>query len=85
MPRPALFLYSYAVSAIYLLEHASWAWRTGEPTANTDAEVFRRWVNEDGLQGAREDVKRMKAAGNDRSTLDMNIVYGTGSTTKAHL
>lgn len=85
VPRPALFLYSYVVSALYLLEHAAWAWKTGETTADIDTEVFRRWVDEGGLQGARDDVKRAKTAEGGRLALSAKIVYGTEPSVKAHL
>ena len=76
LPRPALYLFSYVVSALYLLEHATWAYTTGEHSVEIDVEVFHRWVDESGLQGALQDVQRVKASGAERIGLDAEIVYG---------
>lgn len=76
--RPALMVFSHVTSALYLLEHAVWASTTGEPTAETDVEVFRRWVDEGGLHEALQDLQRAKATGECRSKTDTQIVYGVG-------
>ncbi|GJE98277.1 acyl-CoA dehydrogenase-like protein [Phanerochaete sordida] len=76
--RPALMLYAHVTSALYLLEHAVWAHATGEPSAETDVEVFRRWVEECGLEQALQDLARAKAAGAGRPKTDQEIVYGAG-------
>lgn len=76
VPRPALFVFSYVASALCLLEHAIWAWKTGEPTAEVDAEVVRRWVEEAGLKQAIEEVHRAKEAGKQRTEMDKKLVYG---------
>lgn len=79
LPRPALFLFCHVASSLYLLEHAIWAVNTKEPEAQTDVEVFRRWVLEGGLDAALETVRRTKSAQKDRVQLDAAIVYGRGS------
>ena len=52
IPRPALFLFGYTASSLYLLEHAIWSHTNGEAERETDIEVFTRWVAEGGLTGA---------------------------------
>ena len=76
LPRPALYLFSHATSALHLLEHAIWAYDAGEPTAGVDIEVFRRWVDESGLESSLQDVRRVKVASPEREYLDAQIVYG---------
>ena len=76
VPRPALFVFSYVASAIYLLEHAIWARDVGEKTADVDLEVFRRWVDENGLGTAIEDVRRARKDPSTRSVMDAKIVFG---------
>lgn len=76
LPRPALLLFCHVASSLYLLEHAVWAVNTKEPAAQTDVEVFRRWVLEEGLNGALEAVRRTKNAQKDRIKRDAAIVYG---------
>ena len=78
LPRPALILFSYVTSAVYLLEHAVWAHITSEPTAETDREVFRRWVDEGGFKSAIDDYMRVsRDTQNDaRPAQNASIVYG---------
>ncbi|KAI0345964.1 hypothetical protein BDW22DRAFT_1467764 [Trametopsis cervina] len=77
VPRPALFLFSYTASALYLLEHAAWAWNAAEATAVVDAEVFRRWVEEDGFSSAVADARRAREHGDiSRTKMDSRMVYG---------
>ncbi|KAH8104723.1 acyl-CoA dehydrogenase/oxidase [Cristinia sonorae] len=79
LPRPALFLFSNIASSIYLLEHAIWAMATKQPSAETDIEVFRRWVEEGGLKESVEDVRRVLEDSNrNRTEMDRQIVYGEG-------
>ncbi|KAI1793402.1 acyl-CoA dehydrogenase/oxidase [Ganoderma leucocontextum] len=66
VPRPALFLFCHVASSLYLLEQAVWAVNTEEPAVQTDVEVFRRWVLEEGLDAALETVRRTKRAQKDR-------------------
>lgn len=82
LSRPTLALFAYTTSALYLLEHAIWAHESGEATANTDIEVFQRWIDEGGLLPALQDVRRVKTAGADRTKMDAEIVYGNLSTTQ---
>lgn len=72
-------LFSHVTSALYLLEHAIWAHATGEPTAETDIEVFRRWAQEGGLDQAIQEVQRAKADNASRPKADAQIVYGAGA------
>jgi len=82
LPRPALFLFGYVMSSLYLLEHTMWSHTNGENDRDVDAEVFRRWVVEGGLTGAVEDVKRARGYGNDRVKADLGVVYGVSSKAK---
>lgn len=86
LPRPALVLFSYVTSALYLLEHASWAHKAGEAAAGTDAEVFRRWVDEGGFKSAMDEVERVSKESDGRANRDSAIVYGTAlPDIRAHL
>lgn len=76
VPRPALYVFSYVASALYLLENAIWAWKTGEKTAEVDLEVFRRWVEENGLQTSIHDTQRARNDTSKRNSMDTKIVYG---------
>lgn len=76
LPRPALFVFCHVASALHLLEHAVWASKNGESTAEVDVEVFRRWVEEGGLNSAIESLHQARDAGKDRSAMDSRIVYG---------
>lgn len=76
LPRPALFVFAHVASALYLLEHATWAWKTGERTADVDVEVVRRWVEEGGLGAAVQEAHRARDAAKGRSAMDVKIVYG---------
>ncbi|KAI0822224.1 acyl-CoA dehydrogenase/oxidase [Trametes gibbosa] len=77
VPRPALFLFSHIASSVYLLEHAIWASTTSEPGHEIDAETFKRWVLEGGLDLALENVRRAKSSSQNRTQTDSAIVYGT--------
>ncbi|KAJ3555110.1 hypothetical protein NM688_g2757 [Phlebia brevispora] len=78
LPRPALILFSYVTSALCLLEHASWAHRTGEPTAETDTDVLKRWIEESGFRSAVDDVARVaRTPLSPRAEQDAAIVYGS--------
>ncbi|KAI0685807.1 acyl-CoA dehydrogenase/oxidase [Cytidiella melzeri] len=76
LPRPALFAFSYVASALYLLEHATWAWKIGERTVDVDIDIFRRWVEEGGLCSAVRDVRRARSADHQRIEMDAKMVYG---------
>ena len=82
LPRPALFLFGYAASSLYLLEHAIWFHAIGGADRDADTEVFRRWVVEGGLTGAVEDVKRARGYGDDRVKANFRIVYGASGKAK---
>ncbi|KAH9846378.1 acyl-CoA dehydrogenase/oxidase [Lenzites betulinus] len=85
VPRPALFLFSHIASSVYLLEHAVWASKTSEPGHEIDAETFRRWVLEGGLDIALENVRRAQTSSQDRVQTDSAIVYGGTSKIGARL
>lgn len=76
LPRPALLLMGFVASSIFLLEHAVWAFTTGETDNDIDVEVFRRWVLEGGLIAAIEDVKRAKGNNAARVLADSAITFG---------
>ena len=81
LPRAALFLFSNIASSLYLLEHALWAVSTKEGSAETDVEVFMRWVEEGGMKESVAEVARImnedrhgQAA--KRVQSDRKIVFG---------
>lgn len=76
VPRPALMLAGHLASALYLLEHATWAYTTGQPDSDTDVEVFKRWVLEGGSLAAIEDARLAKTGTEIRSQLNSSIVFG---------
>lgn len=79
VPRPALILFGHTFAALYLLEHAIWSHINDEPENDIDAECFRRWVTEEGLVEATEEVKRIVGSPEDggrRTSIDHDIVYG---------
>ncbi|KAI5117989.1 hypothetical protein M0805_004486 [Coniferiporia weirii] len=68
VPRAALMLLGHVAAATYLLEHAAWSHAgagggESEAEAALDAEVFKRWVDEGGMEGAVSDVRRAREAG----------------------
>lgn len=77
LPRPALFLFGYVASSLYLLEHAIWSYANSEPEAQADVEVFRRWVVEGGFGGAVEEVRRTREMTQERVKADLDVVYGS--------
>ncbi|EPQ54605.1 acyl-CoA dehydrogenase NM domain-like protein [Gloeophyllum trabeum ATCC 11539] len=80
VPRPALFLFGYVASALYLLEHAVWSNITAQPEAETDIEVFRRWVMEGELQRSVDAVRVARSVDpGSRFKKDHTIVYGDTS------
>lgn len=83
LPRPALLLFSYVTCALYMIEHTVWAYGTGQAEADTDAEIFRRWVEEGGFTGAVDEVVRVSREGlkNQRTATDTAIVYGGSAQT----
>ncbi|PFH54068.1 hypothetical protein AMATHDRAFT_845 [Amanita thiersii Skay4041] len=76
VPRPALMLMGCVASSIYLLEHANWAYATGEPTKDIDVDVFMRWVIEGGTMAAIADVKKAKQSGEGRIAANSSMVFG---------
>jgi len=80
LPRAALFLFSNIASSINLLEHALWAVSISETSAQTDVEVFARWVEEGGLRESMSEVERMmleaKFGKSRREAMDRRIVFG---------
>ncbi|KAF9267389.1 hypothetical protein L218DRAFT_920194 [Marasmius fiardii PR-910] len=76
MPRPALMLMGYTTSSLVLLEHAIWSSTTMQPERETDITVLCRWVEEGGLTGAIEDVKRVQKNSHHREIEDKAIVFG---------
>ncbi|THH16916.1 hypothetical protein EUX98_g9223 [Antrodiella citrinella] len=88
IPRAALFLFSNIASSIYLLEHALWAVSAKEASAQTDVEVFARWVEEGGLVESVAEVERiMREArkGGRREEMDRRIVFGEETRREGHL
>ncbi|OCH91207.1 hypothetical protein OBBRIDRAFT_543176 [Obba rivulosa] len=80
VPRPALFVLAHVAAALHLLEHALWV-----EAVPADAEVFRRWVTEAGLDAAVAELGRAKDV-DERTRVrgDAEIVFGRGCA-KAHL
>lgn len=82
IPRPALLLVGAIASSVYLLEHAVWAEGQSESTKDLDAEVFKRWVFEGGMEGAIQAVKRAKIDTGTRVVLNSALVFGSKRTLK---
>jgi hypothetical protein len=59
-----------------LLEHAAWSTTVDSDSKGVDVEVFKRWVLEDGLKDAIEEVKRTRNSGKDKAEMDANIAFG---------
>lgn len=76
IPRHALILLGNITSSLFLLEHAIWSHETSQDEAQTDAEVFTRWVLEGGLLTAVHDVKIIQAATAEREAANTAIVFG---------
>lgn len=76
IPRPALILFDYIASSLYLLEHAIWSHNSKEQENEIDEEVLKRWVLESGMVGAIDDLNRMRKKGSERVAMDLEIVYG---------
>ena len=77
LPRATLLLFGHTSSALSLLEHATWAYKTNEPESETRSHilVFTRWVEEFGLQALLEDCARLAADVTRRIRDDQLIVY----------
>jgi len=82
VPRPAIFLFSYIVSSLYLLQHAIWSYTRQEVEREVDTDVFRRWVIEGGLKTAQDEVKRAQVAAMERMRIDSALVYGSATKPK---
>ncbi|PBK97416.1 hypothetical protein ARMGADRAFT_1009434 [Armillaria gallica] len=76
MPKYALILLGNIASSLFLLEHAIWSHTTNQDEAQTDSEVFTRWVLEGGLLTAVHDVKIIQAATAEREAANAAIVFG---------
>ena len=78
LPRATLLLFGHTSSALSLLEHATWAYKTNEPELETRSHVsvFTRWVEEFGLQALLEDCERLAVDVARRIRDDQLIVYG---------
>ncbi|KAK0504220.1 acyl-CoA dehydrogenase domain-containing protein [Armillaria luteobubalina] len=76
VPRNALILLGNVASSLFLLKHAIWSQETNQDEAQTDAEVFTRWVLEGGLLTAVHDVKIIQTANAEREAVNAAIVFG---------
>ena len=78
LPRATLLLFGHTSSALSLLEHATWAYKTNEPEPETRSHVsvFIRWVEELGLPALLVDCDRLAADVTRRIRDDQLIVYG---------
>ncbi len=76
MPKHALILLGNIASSLFLLEHAVWSHTTNQNEAQTDSEVFTRWVLEGGLLTAVHNVKIIQAATAKREAANAAIVFG---------
>ncbi|KAA1469851.1 acyl-CoA dehydrogenase/oxidase C-terminal [Dentipellis sp. KUC8613] len=85
IPRPALFLFSYVTSSLYLLEHAVWSYQKGEAEKDIDIETFKRWISEGGLDAAQEELNKARAAPVTRSASNAALVYGAASAERSKL
>lgn len=78
-------LTGYVASSVYLLEHAIWAYTTGEPDKDTHVDVFGRWVEEGGLVAAIAHVKRVNGGTDDSKRVLGDSVMVFGDVAKAKL
>jgi len=78
LPRATLLLFGHTSSALSLLEHATWAYKTNEPEPETRSHllVFTRWAEEFGLRALLEDCERLATDVTRRTRDDQLIVYG---------
>lgn len=78
VPRPALMLVGSIASSIYLLEHSIWSHNQKEAEAEVDAEVFKRWVVQSGLESNVAEVKKAKDSNKVQARVKANekIVFG---------
>jgi len=58
LPRSILTLFGHVASALFLFEHAVWARKNSEPSAETDTAVFERWV--DGLKAVLDEISELE-------------------------
>lgn len=77
LPRLVLTYFAAISCGLYLLEHATWAYATGEPTAEEDVEAFRRWVLEGDLTKTEADIASVQGDPQGRAELNSKLVYGT--------
>ncbi|KAG7445758.1 uncharacterized protein BT62DRAFT_932924 [Guyanagaster necrorhizus] len=81
LPRHALILLGNVASSLFLLEHAIWSHKTKQDEAQTDSEVFKRWVSEGGLLTAIRDVRIIQGAATaEREAGNAAIVFGLDTT-----
>ncbi|PPQ86555.1 hypothetical protein CVT25_007214 [Psilocybe cyanescens] len=69
-------------SSVYLLEHAIWSCKSSEPTRILDAEVFRRWVIEGGMESAIQSLRRTKSDTDDRVSINSRLAFGAKEQSK---
>lgn len=89
VPLPLLYMFAHATAALYLLEHTVWAFHNRDIQSDwmTDANVFKRWV-EDGLDAARNELERVGKLSDwgGRHREDLAMVYrGDASFTQTKL
>ncbi|KAK0464261.1 acyl-CoA dehydrogenase/oxidase [Desarmillaria tabescens] len=77
LPRHALILLGNVASSLFLLEHAIWSHKTNQDEAQTDSEVFKRWVLEGGSLTALRGVQIIQGATAEREAANTAIVFGT--------
>ncbi|GAA6003787.1 hypothetical protein JCM10207_003599 [Rhodosporidiobolus poonsookiae] len=79
--RPLLFHLGYLASALHLLEHAAWSASNRSGEAETDARVFRTWVNNGGARETERELRGLLEAGEDERrkerALEGAAVYGS--------
>ncbi|KAF7789270.1 hypothetical protein EIP86_000211 [Pleurotus ostreatoroseus] len=85
LPCVVLNYFAIVSSALYLLEHASWACTTKEPTQEVDIEAVRRWVEEGELAKVEREIELVRADDGRRVGLNTGLVYGPHANFSAKL
>ena len=76
VPRPALILLSHIACSTFLLEHAVWACEGNVASRHVDVDVFKRWVEEEGLAEVVSNTRRAMQAQPQRLEDNRDVVFG---------
>ncbi|KAI0746928.1 acyl-CoA dehydrogenase NM domain-like protein [Daedaleopsis nitida] len=85
LPCVVLNYFAIISCALYLLEHATWAYAGNEPSREADIEAFRRWVEEGDLTKVEGEIASARGDFRARAEMNLKLVYGTGEHVHAKL